>query len=173
MRKHTEGVFSILRNVIIRYIRGQLLLGFVVGLCAWVLLLSFGIPFALPLAIFSAATELVPMIGPWIGGGLGVLVTLAVDPHKAIWVGIGYVVIQLLENQLLVPKIQGAQMGLHPALVILLSILGAYFAGLLGFVIVLPVTMLVIRLFRYFRDTFNESLMAEKTPGDESLSPEE
>lgn len=162
VRKYTEGVFKVFQNVIIRYIRGELILGFTVGLLAWVMLLGFGIKFALPLAIFSGATELVPMIGPWIGGGLGVLVTLAVAPEKALWVGIGYVVIQLLENQLLVPRIQGAQLEINPAVVIVLSILGAYFAGILGFIIILPLTMIIVKLYRYFRDNaFNEEVPAE------------
>jgi len=151
-RQHTKGVFAVLQEVVIRYIRGQLLLGLVVGILAYVLLMIMGIKFALPLAIFSAATELVPMIGPWIGGGLSVLVTLAVAPEKAIWVAIGYLIIQLLENNLLVPRIQGTQMQINPAIVLVLSILGAYWAGILGFIIILPLTMTVVRLFRYFRD---------------------
>jgi predicted PurR-regulated permease PerM len=171
LRKHMKAVFDILQNVIVRYVRGQLLLGLVVGLCTWIMLMIFGIKFALPLAIFSAVTELVPMIGPWIGGGLGVLVTLALDPHKALWVGIGYVVIQLLENQLLVPKIQGSQMQLHPALVIFLSILGAYFAGILGFIIILPVTMLIIKLYRYFKESFHVTQMPEEAPDEEYFPP--
>jgi predicted PurR-regulated permease PerM len=151
MRKHTRSVFSILQNVVIRYIRGQLFLGMVVGLCVYILLLSFRIEFALPLAIFSGLTELVPMIGPWLGGGLGVLVTLALAPEKVIWVGLGYIVIQLLENNLLVPRIQGSQMEIHPAFILLLGVLGAHFAGILGFIIIMPLTMTVIKLFKYIQ----------------------
>jgi predicted PurR-regulated permease PerM len=162
MRKHTKEVFNILQNVVIRYVRGQLLLGLVVGILAYILLLVFGIKYALPLAIFAAATELVPMIGPWIGGGLAVLVTLAMAPEKVLWVGLGYVIIQLLENNLLVPRIQGTQMEIHPAFVIILSVLGAYFAGILGFIIVLPATMTVIKLYRHFRRSFQEGQVQEE-----------
>lgn len=173
LRKHTMNVFNILYDVIIRYVRGQLFLGVIVGFCTWIMLVCLRVEYALPLAIFSAVTELVPMIGPWIGGGLGVLATLAIDPHKALWVGIGYIVIQLLENQFLVPKIQGKQMELHPALVILLSFLGAYFAGILGFIIILPVTMLFIKLYRYFTECFRASQLPEVIPDEEYFPPEE
>jgi predicted PurR-regulated permease PerM len=78
----------------------------------------------------------------------------------------------LLENQLLVPKIQGSQMELHPALVIVLSFLGAYFAGIFGFIIILPVTMLLIKLYRYFKVSFYASQMPENIPGEEYLPPE-
>jgi predicted PurR-regulated permease PerM len=153
MRTHTKSIFSILQNVVVRYIRGQLFLGLVVGTCAFILLMILGINFALPLAVFAAVTELVPMIGPWLGGGLAVLVTLATAPEKVIWVALGYILIQLLENNLLVPRIQGSQMEIHPAFIIMLSVLGAYFAGILGFIIVLPLTMAAIKIFKYLRDS--------------------
>ena len=152
-RTHTKSIFSILQNVVVRYIRGQLLLGLAVGLCAFVLLMILRIDFALPLAVFAGVTELVPMIGPWLGGGLAVLVTLATAPEKVIWVALGYLLIQLLENNLLVPRIQGSQMEIHPAFIIMLSVLGAYFAGILGFIIVLPLTMTIIKIFKYLRDS--------------------
>jgi predicted PurR-regulated permease PerM len=152
-RTHTKSIFSILQNVVVRYIRGQLFLGLVVGLCAYALLMILRIDFALPLAVFAAVTELVPMIGPWLGGGLAVVVTLATAPEKVIWVALGYLAIQLLENNLLVPRIQGSQMEIHPALIIILAILGAYFAGILGFIIVLPLTMAIIKIFKYLRDS--------------------
>jgi len=169
-RRHTRAVFNILQDVVIRYARGQLLLGLVVGALTYILLMVMGIDFAVPLAIFSAATELVPMIGPWIGGGLGVLVTLAIAPEKALWVALGYLVIQLLENQLLAPRIQGSQMEIHPAFVIVLGVLGAYFAGILGFIVILPATMALIRLFRYFRDSMNTGRL-DRTLSDDYLPP--
>jgi predicted PurR-regulated permease PerM len=155
-RTHMKNIFSILQNVVGRYVRGQLLLGLVVGLCAYILLRILRIDFALPLAVFAGITEMVPMIGPWLGGGLAVMVTLATAPEKVIWVGFGYLLIQLLENNLLVPRIQGSQMEIHPAFIILLSVLGAYFAGILGFIIVLPLTMAIINIFKYFRDSMRD-----------------
>ena len=152
-RTHTKNIFSILQNVVGRYIRGQLLLGLVVGLCAYVLLMILKIEFALPLAIFAGITEMVPMIGPWLGGGLAVLITLSTAPEKVIWVALGYLLIQLLENNLLVPKIQGSQMQIHPAFILMLSVLGGYFAGILGFIIALPLTMAILGIFKYLRDS--------------------
>ena len=155
-RTHTKSIFSILQNVVGRYIRGQLLLGLAVGICAGILLFIMKIEFALPLAVFAGLTEMVPIIGPWLGGGLAVLVTLATAPEKAIWVALGYVLIQLLENNLLAPKIQGSQMQMHPAFTIILSILGAYFAGMLGLLIVLPLAMIIVGIFKYLRDSLRK-----------------
>ncbi|MDP3880358.1 MAG: AI-2E family transporter [Dehalococcoidales bacterium] len=156
-RKHIKGILSILQRVVVRYIRGQLVLALAVGLCAGLLLFILKIEFALPLAVFAGLTEMVPMIGPWLGGGLAVIVTLATAPEKLIWVGLGYLLIQLLENNLLVPKIQGSQMEIHPAFIIVLSVIGAYFAGIIGFIIAPPITMFILGLFKYFRDSIRNS----------------
>ncbi len=153
---HAKSVLSIIQNVTIRYLRGQMILGFAVGLLAFILLTILGIDFALPLAALAAVTELVPMIGPWIGGIAGVLVTLAVAPEKVIWVAFGYFAIQLLENNLLVPKIQGTQMNINPAFIIVLSILGAHFAGILGFIIALPLSMTIVEIVKYLRNSARE-----------------
>jgi predicted PurR-regulated permease PerM len=152
-RTHTRSVFSIIQNVTGRYIRGQLLLGLILGLCTGTLLFILGIDFALPLAIFAGLMEMVPMIGPYLGAGLGILVTLSTAPEKIIPVALGYLVFSLLENNLLVPRIQGSQMEIGPAFIILLGFLGAYFAGVLGFIIVLPLTMTIAGVFRYLRDS--------------------
>jgi predicted PurR-regulated permease PerM len=81
------------------------------------------------------------------------MVTLATAPEKIPWVALGYLLIQLLENSLLVPRIQGTQMEIHPAFVIILVLLGAHFAGLMGFIIILPLTMTIMKIFGYFRDS--------------------
>jgi predicted PurR-regulated permease PerM len=163
-REHAKSVFSILQHVVMRYIRGQLMLGLAVGICSAVLLFSLGIEFALPLAVLAGITEMVPMIGQWIGGGVAVIVTLSTSPEKVICVGVGYLVIQLIENNLLVPKIQGSQMQIHPALIIILSVLGAYVAGILGFIIVLPLTMTVLGIFRYLRDSARDGRFNQLHP---------
>jgi predicted PurR-regulated permease PerM len=77
-------------------------------------LFLLGVPFQILLGIVAGITEMVPIIGPWIGGAVGVLVTLAVAPDKVIWVILLYLGIQVLENSFLVPRIQGNALDLHP-----------------------------------------------------------
>jgi predicted PurR-regulated permease PerM len=57
-------------------------------------------------------------------------------------------------------------MEINPAFVIVLTILGAYFAGILGFIVILPATMAVIRLFRYFRDNAVDERLSIGPPSD-------
>jgi predicted PurR-regulated permease PerM len=65
-------------------------------------------------------------------------------------------VILQIENQLIGPKIRGSQMEIHPAFLIILTVLGAYFAGILGLIIVLPLAMVVIKTFKYLRDSVRD-----------------
>ena len=155
-RTHTESIFSILQNSVVRYIRAKLIMGLIVGIFVYALLTILRIDFAFPLAIFAAVMDLVPTIGPLLGAGLAVLVTLATDPGKFIWVGLGYFIIQFLASNLIGLKIQGSQMKIHPAFIIMLTVLGAYFAGILGFIIVLPLTMTILGIFKYLRDSTRE-----------------
>ena len=159
-RTHTKKVFSILQVAVVHYIRGSLILALFVAVCTYILLMVMRIEFALPLAVFAGITDLIPLIGPWLGGGLVVIVTLATTPGKAIWVIIGYLVILQFENQLVGPKIRGSQMEIHPAILIILTVLGAYFAGILGLIIVLPLSMVIVRLFKYLRDSVHDGTIS-------------
>ncbi len=149
--EHTKNIISIIEGVLGRYIRAQLMLGFIVAYFSFVGLLFLRIPFAPALAAFAGLTELIPTIGPWIGGAAAVIVTLAVVPERAIWVAVLFLVIQLLENTLLVPRIQGGYLRIHPAMVIFLLVVGAYIAGFWGLLLAVPLTATIVEIYKYVR----------------------
>lgn len=149
LSKHVRNIMSILENVLGRYIRALLLLGFAVGLLDLIGLLVLQIPFAPVLAIFAGATELIPTLGPWIGATVAVVVTLAVAPQKVIWVAILFLTVQLLEASFLVPRIHAGYMKMHPATVIVLLVLGAYVAGFWGLVLAVPLTASIVEIYKY------------------------
>ncbi len=157
MQEHTRNILSIIERVLGRYIRAQLLLGFIVAYFIFIGLLVLKIDYAPALAVVAGITELIPIIGPWIGGAIAVIVILAIDPVKAIWVAVLFLVIQLLENNLLVPRIQGAYLRIHPAIAIVLLILGGYIWGFWGLVLVLPLTATFVALYKYFRHSVEVS----------------
>jgi predicted PurR-regulated permease PerM len=124
----------------------------IVGALVLVMLTVLRIPFAPALALWAALMENIPLLGVWLSIAAGVIVTLATNPSKIIWIIIGYVVIQQIENNLLVPRIQGKVMSLHPIFILLVSVIGAYLGGLFGFIIAVPVTATIIQLFKYFKN---------------------
>ena len=147
---HMRDIMSIVEKVLGRYIRAALTLGLIVGVMDLAGLLLLRVPFAPMLAIVAAATELVPTIGPWIGAAVAIVVTLAVAPSKVIGVAILFLAVQLLEAVFLVPRIQSHYMKLHPSIVIVLLVLGAYLAGFWGLLLAVPLTATVVEVYRYF-----------------------
>jgi len=146
---YLHGVISVIEGVFGRYIRAQILLGIIVAYLSFIGLLILKIPFAPVLSILAGVTELIPVLGPWIGGAAAVIITLAVVPSKVIWVIILFFAIQLVENNLLVPRIQSAYLRIHPAMVLFLLILGAYLAGFWGLILAVPLTATIVGVYRY------------------------
>ena len=155
LRPHLRNTMDIADRTLGGYLRGQLTLGAVIGAIVTVGLLLLGIPFALLLGIVAGLTELIPLIGPFIGGAAGVLVTLAAEPDKVLWVLLFYVAIQLVENTLLAPRIQAKTLNMHPIAVILVFVLGSYFFGLWGVILGPPLTAMGRDIIIYFRQQWN------------------
>jgi len=158
--EHTRNIVVIIERVLGRYIRAQLLLGFIVGYFCLVGLLVLGIDYAPALAVFAGVTELIPILGPWIGGAAAVIVALATVPEKAIWVAVLYFVVQILENNLLVPRIQGGYLRLNPAITVVLLVLGAYIAGFWGIILAAPLAATIVAIYKYVR----QSITVPETP---------
>jgi predicted PurR-regulated permease PerM len=159
-RAHARNIITIIEQVLGRYIRAQIMLGVIVGYFTLIGLLVLNVPFALALAIIAGVMEMVPTLGPWIGGAVAVLVTLAFEPDKAIWVIVLYLAVQAVENNFLVPKVQSAYLRIHPAVMILLLVLGAYFAGFWGIVLVGPLTATLVEVYKYIRAYYQTQQVA-------------
>lgn len=163
--EHTKNIVSIIERVVGRYIRAQLMLGVIVAYLCFIGLLILRIEFAAALAAFAGATELIPLLGPWIGGATAVIVTLAIAPGKAIWVALLFLLVQLLENNLLVPRIQGGYLRIHPALLVVLLVLGAYIAGFWGIILAAPLTATIIEIYKYVRSSIKVEEMQPPPKG--------
>ena len=149
--KYVRGVVGVIDRVLGRWIRAQLMLSAVVAVLTFIGLMALGIKLAPALAALQGLMEFVPILGPWIGGAVGVIVVLAIAPAKVIWVVVVYLAVQLLENILLVPRIHGSIMRIHPAMILILLPLGAFVAGLWGIILIVPLTATAIELYKYAR----------------------
>ena len=157
IRPYLRDILDIADRTLGGYIRGQLTLGVVVGVFVAVGLLVIQVPFAVLLGIVAGLTELVPIIGPWIGGAVGVLVTLATAPDKVLWVILLYLIVQLLENTLLVPRIQAGSLNMHPIAVILVITVGSQYFGLWGVILGPPLVALAKDVIIYLVKQWNEA----------------
>jgi predicted PurR-regulated permease PerM len=139
------------------------MLGLIVAYLIFVGLLILKIPFSPVLAILAGIGELIPTLGPWFSGAIVTIITLAVAPDKVIWVIVLFLAVQLLENSLLVPRIQGSFLRIHPALMIFMLVLGAYLAGFWGLLLAGPLTATGAEIYRYVRQCYQDEKLPPPT----------
>ena len=123
------------------FLRGQLLVAIIVGV-----MLSFGywlidLPFWLLIGLIGGVLNIVPFLGPWVGGILGVFVALATtDLTTAFWAAVVAVIVQQIDNNFVSPSVLRATVRLHPAVTLLVLVLAGAVAGFWGIVIAVPLT---------------------------------
>jgi len=166
VRSDILAAAGLVDDVLSAYIRGQFVLMLFVGGLATIALLIIGVPYALILGIIAGIFEALPVVGPILGGIPAALVALLSDPISAVYVIIAFLAIQQIENLLLVPRISGKSVKLHPALVMVVLVLGNQLAGFVGMLLAVPVTAIIRDLFKYL----NLRLQDEPLPPPEAAA---
>ncbi len=122
------------------FLRGQLLVALIVGVMTSVGFWIVGLPFWLVIGMIAGFLNIIPFIGPWVGGALGVLTALATrDLQTALWALLVAVIVQQIDNHFISPTVLRATVRLHPALIILGLVAGASIAGFWGVLLAVPV----------------------------------
>lgn len=150
------AVLRIGKRVFGQWVRAQLVLGVTVGIFTFIglILLSrlvdpvFG-RYAILLSVTAGILELLPIIGPIISAVPAVLLAATAGLEPVIAALVLYTLVQQVENNVLVPKIQGDAVEMHPAAVMFAIIIGGALAGLLGAILALPVTAAARDVVRY------------------------
>jgi len=150
IREDVLKIAALVDAVFASYLRGQLLLGFIIGTASAIFFGITGVQFALILGVIAGVFEMIPNIGPILGAIPAVLVALVQDPSLALVVAIYAFAIQQIENIFISPRILGNSVQLHPVIVMVVLVIGAEVGGVLGLFLA-PVTTAALRdLFRYF-----------------------
>jgi putative permease len=127
------------------FIRARLLEAGLVGTVVWLGLTIIGFPYAVLLGAFGGLTNLIPYIGPIIGAVPAILIAVVNEAsglEMLILVGV-YVVAQLIDNFLIIPLMVAKIVNLHPVTVVIVIIIGAQLAGILGMIISIPVACIL------------------------------
>ena len=120
--------------------------------------------------LVDSVPELIPIIGPLLGAIPGVLVALATLPGDLLWVVLLYTGVQLVENVVLVPRIQGRAVDIHPAIIMLLLVISSEVAGLWGVIVAVPLAAVPRDVFLYFLHEWSEEPVG---PPDDTPPPDE
>ncbi|MGH8245561.1 MAG: AI-2E family transporter, partial [Gammaproteobacteria bacterium] len=138
-RKQVAGVLEEIGAKFSAWLRGQLLLGLIIGVAAGVGMAIIGMPYAVLLGIVAGITELIPVIGPVLGAIPAVFIAIFQPSWKLIFTIVWYTLIQQTEGNILVPRVMRHAVGLSPLLTILALVIGAKLLGLIGALLAVPV----------------------------------
>ena len=134
---------------VIAYIRVQLVGAVMVGVTVWLLYWAVGIQLALPLGMLAAATELVPVIGTTLFILLMVIAVALTDLRLLPLAVLFYLLVQVIQNSLVTPRLHGLALGVHPmGLLLSIAIFGMFF-GILGALVAAPTTGAAFRVLQY------------------------
>lgn len=148
LRDEVRFVGSNLGAALGSFVRGQLLVAFLVGLLSSVMLRALDVPFWLIIGIVSGLLNMVPFVGPLFGAALGVLSALLdFRPFTALIVAGLFLVIQQIDNHLITPLVQRARVRLSPLIIVLSLLAGGTLAGLLGVLVAVPAVAAVRIVF--------------------------
>ncbi|MDQ3128960.1 MAG: AI-2E family transporter [Chloroflexota bacterium] len=172
-RPDVQAVSTLTLRVFGQWLRGQLFLGITVGVATFIGLTILSVTvdpvfgrFAIVLSVIAGVFELLPIIGPILSAIPAILLALTAGTQPALAALLLYLIIQQVENNVLVPKIQGDAVQLHPTVVMLALIVGGSIGGLLGAILALPIAAAARDVFRY---VFHRVDVVPATP-DEALA---
>jgi predicted PurR-regulated permease PerM len=137
------------------WLGGQLLLGLIIGGMTAIGYAFMGVPYFFVLAVIAAIGEMIPMVGPLLSAIPAVAVALTVSPGLALAVAGYCLALQMIENNVLVPKVMGETVGLSAVTVIISLAIGSELLGFVGALLAVP-TVAIIQVL------FQELYLAEK-----------
>ena len=156
VRDQSLELFYAVERSLVKYLRGQLLLCAIMGVLGWAIMFFTVGEYALAVGAWVAATELIPVLGAFLGAIPAVAIALFVPQggfFEALLVAGLFLVAQQIEGNLLVPRIQGGSVGVHPLIVLFATLAGTALYGILGAILAVPVVAIVAATIRYLRGT--------------------
>ena len=137
-------------RVFMSFITGQCMEAVILGAMFFVSMTIFRMPYALLVSCLIAVTALIPIVGAFIGCGVGVFLLLLDSPVKALTFLVLFLVLQQLEGNLIYPHVVGSSVGLPSIWVLAAVSIGGSLLGVVGMLVFIPLTSVAYTLFREF-----------------------
>ena len=147
---HTLAVVRLAGRTFSSFLSGQCLEACILGTLFAVSMTIFRLPYALLVGVLIALTALIPIVGAFIGCGVGALLISITDPVKALFFIVLFLVLQQLEGNLIYPHVVGSSVGLPSIWVLAAVTLGGKLMGVAGMLLFIPLCSVVYALIRGF-----------------------
>lgn len=152
------------------FIIGQLTDALIIGIITFICSSLFDFPYPLLLAFLAGVTNVIPVIGPFIGAVPCVLIILMVEPTKAIWYVVFITILQQIDGNFICPKVVGDSTGLDGLWILLAVIVGGGFFGIVGCLLAVPLCAVAFKLYEEF---LNQRLSTQAAPSKIHAAPSE
>ena len=156
VRDQSLELFHAVEQTLIKYLRGQLFLCLIMGVIGWAIMFFTVREYALLIGAWVGVTELIPVLGAFLGAIPAVAIALLVQDGgftDALIVAGLFLVAQQLEGNILVPRIQGSSTGVHPLWVLFGVLAGTALYGVVGAIFAVPIVAIIAATIRYLRGT--------------------
>lgn len=145
-----KKIMSGINSTIGQYLKGKLIMAAFVGVTTAIMLLLLGVDFAFVIGLLTFIGDIVPYVGPLFGFLPAVFFALIESPIKAVVVGLIFLFLQWVENNIVAPKVLSPRTGMHPLLVLLCIVVGGGSFGLIGMIFSVPIVAVVLSIFGYY-----------------------
>ena len=139
---------SVTHKTFSNFLAGQCLEAVILGIMFFIVMTIMGMPYALLISVLIAFTALIPMVGAFIGCGVGVFLIFMVNPTKALIFVIVFLVLQQIEGNFIYPYVVGNSVGLPSIWVLVAVSVGGSLMGLVGMLIFIPLVSVIYTLLK-------------------------
>ena len=167
VRDQILELFAAVEGTLIKYLRAQLFLCVIMGVIGWSIAYFVGkyaptdyldrsqllVKYALLIGVWVGITELIPVLGAFLGAIPAVVLALVAGPAEALAVAALFLVAQQVEGNVLVPKVMGGSVGVHPLWVMFAMLSATALYGIVGALFAVPVVSILSASVRYLGDT--------------------
>lgn len=155
IRKDTSKIMRQISELLYKYCNGTLLITAILFVISIIGFSIIGLNSPVLFALFCAITNLIPYIGPYIGGAPAVLVGFSQSSLIGILTLVFIVLTQLLESNFLHPIVIGKKMDLHPVTIVVSLLIFGYYFGIIGMIVATPVVAVLKVLYIYFDEKYD------------------
>lgn len=150
IKKDTKKIFTSIDGSLRKFVEGTLILSTLVFIASSLGFLISDLKYSLLFGLFCGITNVIPFIGPYLGGAPAVIVGFSEGPLVGIGVLITIIIVQFIEGNLLQPIVMSKTMKLHPVSIILGLLVFGHFWGIIGMIVATPIVATIKIVFDFF-----------------------
>ncbi len=170
VREQTMELFHVVEDTLVKYLKAQLLLCGIMGSMGWAIAYFTFRDYALLIGLWVGVMEIIPVVGAFLGAVPAVAIALfAGGLDQALLVSALFLLAQQLEGNVLVPRVMGGSVGVHPLWVLFATLAATALYGVVGAIFAVPIVAIVAATLRYLRETllfehWRKSLVTQAPP---------